>query len=172
MSQEIYRIRRAIIIPLGMAVFFLFFLLFLSRLLKFLPGETFVLSAVFLFALYFFLEVYSRQVSIWEGGVKIKKLLRKKELRWNEITQLGCVVMAKKVYVLLTTTKGFCILSNNYERFPDMLDHLSGPMDRERVEGEVLDLVQHPLKNDQPVRLAWFVVIIILAVVALRLFIV
>ena len=171
MSQEIYKIRRAIIIPLGIAVFFLFFLLFLSRLLKFLPGETVVLGAVCLFALYFFLEVFSRQVSIGEDGVEIKKFLRKKELKWNEITYIGCVVMTNKVYVLLTTTKGFCILSNNYERFPDMLDHLSGPMDRERVEGEVLDLIQHPMKNDQPVRSAWFMVIIILAVIALRLFI-
>src|SRR3972149_5701005 len=132
MSQEIYKIRRAIIIPLGVAVFFLFFLLFLSRLLKFLPGETSVLGAVFLFAMYFFLEVFSRQVSIGEDGVEIKKLLRKKELRWNQITNLGCVVMTKKVYALLTTTRGFYILSNNYEQFPDMLDHLSGRMDRER----------------------------------------
>lgn len=172
MSREIYKIRRAIIVPLGIAVFFLFFLLFLSRLLKFLPGETFVLSVVFLFALYFFLEVFYRQVSIKEDGLEIKKFLRKKELAWNEITHLGCVVMTKKVYFLLTTTKGFCILSNNYEQFPDMLDHLIGRMDRERVEGEVLDLVRHPLKNNQPVRSAWFMVIIVLAVIALRLYII
>ncbi|HLA27280.1 MAG TPA: hypothetical protein VJZ49_05245 [Syntrophales bacterium] len=171
MSQEIYKIRRAIIIPLGVAVFFLFFLLFLSRLLKFLPGETFVLGAVFLFALYFFLEVLYRQVSIREDGLEIKKFLRKKELTWDEITHLGCLVMAKKVYFLLTTTKGFCILSNSYEQFPDMLDHLIGRMDRERVEGEVLDFARHPLEDNQTVRSAWFIVTIILAVIALRLFI-
>lgn len=172
MSQEIYRIRSAIIVPLIIAVSSLFVLLLLSFLFKSLPGETFALSAVFLLALYLLLEVFSRRVTLKSVGVlEIRKFLRKKELAWEEITQVGCVVMGKKIYALLTTTRGFYILSNSYERFSDLLGGLSRNLSEERVEKEIHDLIEHPLQNNKPVRLAWFTVIIVIAVVILRFFI-
>lgn len=168
MLPETYKIRKAIVIPLAIAVFSLATLLFLS--FPSLPGERFVLAVIFLIVLYLFLEVFSRAVSLGADGVEIKKFMRKKNLAWNDITYLGVVVISKKAYALLTTTKGFHILSNNYEKFSDLLCQMRGRLAEERVEGEIASLIERPLKNNKPVLSAWFTVMTIIAVIALRLF--
>ncbi|MDO9585240.1 MAG: hypothetical protein Q7I93_02000 [Syntrophales bacterium] len=168
MLPETYKIRKAIVIPLAIAVFSLAALLSLS--FPSLPGERFVLAVIFLIVLYLFLEVFSRAVSLGADGVEIKKFMRKKNLAWNDITYLGVVVISKKAYALLTTTKGFHILSNNYEKFSDLLCQMRGRLAEERVEGEIASLIERPLKNDKPVLSAWFMVMTIIAVIALRLF--
>jgi hypothetical protein len=171
MPEGIYTIRKAIIAPLSMAVFSLLFLLLFSFLLKSLPGERFVLTSVCILALYLFFEVLFRRVSLDAGGLEIRKFLRKKKLAWDEVTYLGSVAIGNKAYVLLTTTKGMYILSNNYERFPVLLDHLSRRLSEERVEREIRNLIEHPLKNNGPVRSAWCMVVIVIAVVIFRLYI-
>src|SRR3990172_658927 len=130
-----------------------------------------MLSLVFPASCYLFLEVFSRQVYVRQDGLKIKKFLREKDLSWEEITHLGCVVIGKKAYALLTTTKGFYILSNNYERFFDLLDGLVKRLGEERVDGEVRNLSGHPLKNSRPARSIWLILIVIIVVSVMRLFV-
>lgn len=170
MLPETFRIRKAIVIPLAVAVFSLAALLLFSLSSPSLPGERLVLTIIFLVVLYLFLEVFSRTVSLRTDEVEIKKFLRKKNLAWNDITHLGFVVINKKAYALLTTTKGFHILSNNYEKFPDLLYQMRGRLAEERVEEEIASLIERPMKNDKPVLSAWFMAMTIIAVISLRLF--
>ena len=171
MPEEIYKISRAIVIPLAITLFALSLLLVIAYTSPPLPGERLMLSLVFTASCYLFLEVFSRQVYVRQDGLKIKKFLREKDLAWEEITHLGCVVIGKKAYALLTPTKGFHILSNNYERFFDLLDRLIKRLGEERVDGEVRHLTGHPLKNSRPVRSIWLILIVIIVVSVLRLFV-
>lgn len=171
MSEEIYKISRAIVIPLTITLCALSLLLVISYVYPPLPGERFMLSLVFAASCYLFLEVFSRQVYVRQDGLKIKKFLREKELVWADITHLGCMVISKKIYALLTTTKGFYILSNNYERFFELLDRLVEHLGEERVDGEVRHLIGNPLTNSRPIRSIWLLFIVIMAVIVVRLFI-
>ena len=170
MSQR-YNIRRAIIIPLALSLVFLFVLLLRAWLFPAFPGERIVLTAIFLLVAYLFLEVYSRQAALGSDGMAISKFMRSKSLGWDEITHLGSLVMGAKVYLLLTTTKGFYILSNNYERFSDLLSQLLANLQAERIGPEISGVVANPPQNSQPVRSAWLMAVVVMAIMALRLFV-
>jgi hypothetical protein len=169
--SQIHRIRRAILIPLALSLMAIFVLLLNAWLRSSLPGERAVLTAVFLLVGYLFLEVISRQAALGSEGMAISKLMRLKELAWDEITHLGSLAMGAKVYLLLTTTKGFYILSNNYERFPDLLRYLADNIKAERLGGEISSLLAKPPENSQPVRSAWLMAVVMMALMVLRLFI-
>lgn len=168
---QVYKIRRAIVIPLALSFLDLFILLLNAWLFSALPGERSVLAAIFLLLGYLLLEVVSRQASLGSGGVEIRKLLRSKEFNWDEITHLGSLVMGAKVYLLLTTTRGFIILSNNYERFPDLLRHLLQIIPSERIGGEINGLMNNPPQQGGLVRSAWLMAVVMTVIMALRLFI-
>ena len=169
--SHIHKIRRAIVIPLALANSVLFVLLLRVWLFPSLPGERIVLTAIFLLMGYLLLEVFFRQGSFGSGGPEIRKVIRSKGLGWAEITHLGSLVMGSKVYLLLTTTRGFYILSNNYERFPDLLRGLVDNLHAERKGGEIDGLMANPPHNSQPVLSAWLMALVMMAIMVLRLFI-
>jgi len=159
------------VIPVTISFVSLAVLLLRAWFFPALPGERGVVTAIFIVVAYLVLEVYSRRVSLGSHGIRISKLMRHRELGWNEITHLGALVMTTKVYLLLTTTKGFYILSNNYERFPDLLGHLVTYLDPERVGEEVNSLIDKQPQNSRPVRSAWLMTVVTMAIMVLRLFI-
>ncbi len=167
---QIHKIRSAIVAPLSAAVLALFVLLSLAWSAPSLPGERAVLTALFVVLAYLLLEVTSRQVNLRDEGLVIRKFLRKNELLWGDITHLGLVVMSAKVYILLTTTRGFYILSNNYEEFTELLQCLRTNLTNERVDKEIADLIERPHPNNKPVLSAWLILAVVIAVIALRLF--
>ena len=170
--SQIHRIRRAIVIPLALSFLALFVLLLHAWLFTAFPGERIVLTAIFLLVGYLLLEVFSRQVSLRSEGLEIRKFLRNKEFVWGEITHLGSLIMGSKVYLLLTTTKGFYVLSNNYEGFPDLLRHLVENLNAERIGSEISSLMANPRQNGGPVRSAWLMAVVMMVIMVLRLFII
>jgi hypothetical protein len=169
--SQIYGIRRAIVIPLAVSWVSLFVLLLSAWFVTALPGEKSFLMVIFLLVGYLLLEVVSRRASLGNEGVVIRKLLRNKVVGWDEITYLGSLVMGAKVYLLLTTTRGFVILSNNFERFPDLLRHLVENLPAERIGEEVSSVLAKPRQNTGPVYSAWLMAVFMMAIMVLRLFI-
>jgi hypothetical protein len=137
MSQHVYQIRKAMVIPLGVDAFLLLCLLATSLLLKGDSTERIVVAIFFLPTLYFFLECLVRRVTVAEEGLSIRKLWRRKAVSWEEITHVGCLSLHKKVYLLLTTVKGIFIVSNAYEEFAALVDAIVGRVGLEKVEEEV-----------------------------------
>jgi hypothetical protein len=170
MLSETYKIRKAIVIPLSIAVFSLAVLFLLSIFFLSLSGEKLVLSAIFFILFYLFLEVFSREVSLQAEGVSIKKFMRKKEIAWDDITLVDSYIVVKKVYLLLTTRKGFYILSNNYDKFSQLLGRIKEHLDEGRIEKETIILIEHPLQNNKPVFSAWLMAILVVAILTLRLY--
>ncbi|MGO9137502.1 MAG: hypothetical protein ACLP9S_19440 [Syntrophales bacterium] len=96
--------------------------------------------------------------------------MRKKELRWEEITYIGALILRKRVYLLLTTVKGFYILSNSYEKFSTLVSDLVGRMDNEKVEEEVRKQIEHPAKNMSDIIMTWFTAVVLAGIIITKLF--
>lgn len=90
-------------------------------------------------------------------------------LGWEDITSVGTVIIQKKVYLLLTTTKGFQALSNSYENFTALVRNIVDNVDKDKVEEEVQTLIEYPIKKISNLIAAWVVVIILLGTIYIKL---
>ncbi len=168
--SSVHKIRRWLAIPLAITLFFILVLLLLTWFTPAFAGERAVFSALFLLAAYLVGEVFYRRVTFRETGLEIRKHFRKTEFKWDEITHLGFLVLGTKVYLLLTTIKGYYILSNNYERFPALLRELCGHLGADKVDEGIGGLLEHPLHNHKPIYSAWITVLVIMAITIWRFF--
>ena len=124
MSQRDYTIRKALLIPLGLDVLLLFCLLLIALFLEGGATEKLIFTLFFLPALLLFLECFFRRVTVTEEGLVIRKLGRTKAFSWGEITHVGCLTVHRKVYLLLTTVKGFFIISNAFGGFSTLVEEI------------------------------------------------
>jgi hypothetical protein len=169
MTQHIFRIRKSFLIPLGLAVILLLVLLLLSVLYKGVPTERLVLTAFFIPSALIFFEALSRRVTAGEQEIRIKKFLREKSFQWHEITHIGTLSMRRKIYFLLTTTKGFHVLSNAYQDYPDLIRHLDLHLDREKVDDEVRAQMENPMVNISDIIAAWFAAVVLLGIIVMKI---
>lgn len=171
MYQNIYRIKRSFVIPFSLVVFLFFFLLLLSLFLKGSPWEKNVIIIVFIPVLYVYIEFLYRKVHTGDQGIMIRKVFRKRELRWEDITHVGALVLRKRSYILLTTIKGFYILSNAYENYSSLIGNIIIHLDKEKVEEEVRRQHEHPVKNISDIVMTWFTALVLLGIITTKLFV-
>jgi hypothetical protein len=170
MYQNVYRIRRSFLVPFFADFILLFFLLLLSYLQGGSNLERILLTAILIPVLYVLFESSLRIIQTGDQGIMIRKFMRKKELRWEDITHIGALILRKRVYLLLTTVKGFYILSNAYEKFSALVSDLVSHMDNERVEEEVKRQMEHPAKNMSDIIMTWFTAMVLAGIIIIKLF--
>lgn len=170
MYQNVYRIRRSFLFPFFVDFILLFFLLLLSYFLGGSNLERILLTVIFIPVLYVLFESSFRMVQTGDQGIMIRKFMRKKELRWEDITHIGALILRKRIYLLLTTVKGFYILSNAYEKFSALVSDLVGHMDNEKVEEEVKRQMEHPAKNMSDIIMTWFTAMVLAGIIIIKLF--
>lgn len=171
MYRNIYSIRRSFVVPYSIVVFLFIVLLLLSIFWRGYHLERVLLGVLIIPVLYVFLESVFRKVKTGDQGMMIVKFLRKKELTWQDITHIGAVILRKKVYLLLTTIKGFYILSYAYENFSSLVRDIVEHVDTEKVEEDVRKQVDHPVKNSSDIIMTWFTVMILIGIISMKLFI-
>jgi hypothetical protein len=169
MSENTYRVRKQFLVPLTLDLVLLFLLIAISFFMKAIPAEMVILVLVFVSLLYIFLESIFLETSIGDKGIRIKKFLREKTLSWNDITNVDTMMVKKKVYLLLTTTKGFHILSNTHGDFYTMVSDLSRHVDSERVEESVRTVMEEPVKRRSDILSSWLAAIILVVVICLKI---
>ncbi|OPY08990.1 MAG: hypothetical protein A4E68_00822 [Syntrophaceae bacterium PtaB.Bin095] len=169
MSGEIFKIRRALLIPFAINVVLLFALLCLSLFFKGSALERIVLAAVFVPTVALFIEAAGRMAVAGDQGLVIRKWMRKRELRWDDITHIGCLTIRRKVYLLLTTTKGFHILSNAYGRFPALVKSIVDRAGADKAEEEARRQIENPLENRSDPVSMWVAVVVIAAIIAVKI---
>jgi hypothetical protein len=170
MSPHMYVLRKAFLIPLGLDAFLLFCLLLMALLLNGDRVEKLVFSLFFLIAVALFLEGLFRRVGVTEEGLSIRKLGRAKAVAWAEITHVGCLTLHKKVYLLLTTLKGFFIVSNTYEGFPGLVEEIVACVEPERVEEQVRLLAGRSGSGIAPIASAWIAAVLMIGIIVMKLF--
>ena len=169
MGQRMYTIRRAFLIPFTLVVFLLFFLLLISMFFRGTLAEAIFLAVIFLISFLIFLEAKSRMVNVGDQGIRLKKFMRIKEVSWEDISYVGALTIRSKVYLLLTTVKGFLILSNAYEEFPGLVRDIVQHVSAERVEQEVRAQMERPVTNWGNVIAAWIATAVIAGIISAKL---
>ncbi|MDI9570657.1 MAG: hypothetical protein QM278_08040 [Pseudomonadota bacterium] len=170
MSEGAYRIRRSFLVPLGIDVLLLLLLLVLSLAHKGAGTERIVLTVFVVLSLSILLEAANRSVSVSEDGVTLKKLLKTRELLWSDITHVGCLKLRRRVYILLTTKKGFHIISNAYDSFSTLAGEIIRHLDGEKIEIEagVREQIENPTRNISDLVAAWVAAVVLLAIVYMK----
>jgi hypothetical protein len=171
MPQNIYRIRKSFLIPLTIDAVLLFALLILSCLVKGSSLERAILTVFFIAVLFVLVEAAKRAIEIGDEGVKIKKFFRIKSLAWTDITHIGCLIVRSRVYILLTTTKGFFIFSNAYDHFSQMIRDLASHISSETVEVEdgVRAQIENPAHSLTDLVAAWIAAAVMTGIIVIKL---
>jgi len=169
MTTQTFEIRRDILIPFGISAGLLLCLLVLALLGEGSALERIFLAVITLIGIAFFLLARDRRITLTDQGIVIRKFFKTKEIRWDEITHVGCLILRKRVYLLLTTTRGFIILSNAYGDFSTLIRNLVAQVGSEKAEKEVRALVENPVKNRADVISLWFSVAVIIGLIILKL---
>jgi hypothetical protein len=169
MAQRHFTIRRAYLIVLGLDAFLLLCLFLISLLTRGNSMENLILMLFFLPALVLFLECLFRRVTVVEEGLAIRKLGRDKTLLWDEITRVGYLILRKKVYLLLTTVKGFFVISNAFEGFHRLVEEVVARVEPDRVEQDVRLQAGRSLKGVANIVAAWVAAVLMMAMILLKL---
>jgi hypothetical protein len=168
MDQNIFKIKRAFLVPFAAIVALLCLLLILS-LFKGQTWEQIILAVSFAGTLLVAIEAAKREIIVTKDGLKIKKFFRVKDLIWPEVTHLGIVDLNKKAYFLLTTTKGFYFFSNMFENHALLIHSIMDKLEPEKTEIEVKNYLEHPLERRSLIVICWLTVLIIIAFIVLKL---
>ena len=166
--QNIYKVKRAFLIPFSITIILLFFLFGLS-LIAGEAWEKIILAILCVSSLAIGVEAARREITVNEEGLKIKKFFRVKNFTWPEITHLAVVVMKNKAYFLLTTTKGFYIFSNLLGNHTSLIRFLRDKLGQEKVEVEVTNYLEHPIERLSLIVMSWVAVIVISIIILLKL---
>ena len=169
MTAQLFKIRRERLILFGICAGGLICLLVLALLIKGSGLERVLLAAITLITVALFLIARNRRITITDQGIVIREFFRTKEIHRDDINHVGCVILRKKVYLLLTTTRGFFILSNAYEDFSALIRSIVEQVGPEKVEEEVRALGESPAKKRADVISLWFAVVVIFGLIILRL---
>jgi hypothetical protein len=169
MSQRIYRIRKAFLVPLGVDAFLLCVLFVISMLMQGSATERLVFAIFFVPSLYVFFACLLRRVTVDGERIVIRKLLREKGVSWEGITHVGGLSMHNKVYLLLTTVNGFFIISNAYGGFSDLIAEIVSRVDRTRVEEEVRLQAGRPPSGIVHTALAWTAALFMVGIILIKM---
>lgn len=167
MSQT-YKIKKAFVIPLMIAVALLFVLLIVS-LIGGPDWERILLAVLFVATLAVAAESYEREFIVSETGLSIRKFFRTRNFTWAEITHLGVVVMRNKAYFLLTTTRGFYVFSNLLQDHSRLVRFVAEKLGDEKVEPEIKTYLEQSIERKSLMVLSWVVVVILAAIIATKL---
>jgi len=170
MDNKSYNIKKSFLIPLSVDAFFLLVLLAISLFTDSHPAERIVLTVILIPLIYVLLEASVRKAIISNEGIKIKKFLRQKSLEWQSITNVDTIVVRKKVFLALTTTKGFHVLSNSYGDFTTLVQDIIRHTGNEKVEERVKDIVAHPIRKISDIVGAWVAALLLGVIIYIKLF--
>jgi hypothetical protein len=168
MEPNIFKIRKAFLVPFIVIVSLLFLLLMLS-LFKGQAWEKIILAVSFVGTLIVGIEAGKREIIVNKDGLKIKKFFRMKDLAWSDVTHLGVVDLNKKAYFLLTTTKGFYFFSNMFENHALLIRYIVDKLDAEKVEIEAIKYLEHPKEQNSITVICWLMVLIIIVFIILKM---
>ncbi|MGD0275703.1 MAG: hypothetical protein ABSB79_06565 [Syntrophales bacterium] len=171
MSEQQYPVRNALLVPFTLVVVLLLILLLMAVFGKYSFAEQIFYFAAFVPALYVFLETASRKVITDERGMTIRKFLRRKAFSWEDITHVGCVIMGKKVYLLITTLKGFFIVSNAVDRLSVLIQELLDHLGEEKMEEEARNLIANPISKMSDIFGLWIAALAMSGIIIYKVFI-
>jgi hypothetical protein len=169
MKTNTYKTRGTFLFPIFLDSLLLFVLLVISIFDREFASETVVLSIIFVPTLYIFLQSISRRTTIGDDGIKMRKLFREKRFLWEHITNVDVMTLNKKVYLLLTTTRGFHTLANSHGDFTSLVKDVVRYVDHKKVEEGVWNVIDHPVRRMSDIVSVWVAFVVLLGAIILKI---
>lgn len=169
MSSSTYKARVGFLLPIFLDSLFILVLFVISIFDRVFPAEPVILFLIFVLALCILFGSARRKTIIGDEDIRIRKLFRAKQLRWEDITNVDVMALHKKVYLLLTTTRGFYTLANSHGDFTSLVKDVVRYVDQNKVEESVQDVIEHPVKRMSDIVSAWIAFIILLGAIILKI---
>jgi hypothetical protein len=170
MSQRIYKIRKTLLVPVGLDAFLFLCLVLICVFYQGSALEVSIFMAFFLPAGYLFLDLLFRRISLDEKGLLLRRLWGEKTVPWEAITHVGGLAIRNKAYILLTTVIGFFIISSSYKGFSTLSEEILSHIDSEKVEEEFRTQVKNIPEGRSQTALAWLAAVIVLGVIFLKMY--
>jgi len=169
MTTRIYTINRALVVPLALNALLLLVVLGLAIARPGTTAERVLLVAALVPMVVVAVESALRKVAVGDAGLVLMKFFKQRSLAWADITHVGALAVRRKVYLVLTTTKGFYVLSNAYGRFGDLVRDVLARVDAERVEEGAPQILEAAGENRANLYAAWIAVVLLLVVAAMKI---
>lgn len=169
MSTRIYTINRALVLPLAMNALLLLSVFVLTFIRQSAAVERFILLAALIPMAVIAVESALRKVTVSDSGLVLAKFFKRRALSWADITHVGALAVRKKVYLVLTTTKGFHVLSNAYGQFGTLVRDVMDRVEAERVEEGAKPILEGSVENRSSIYAAWLSAAFLIAVAAMKI---
>ena len=165
--SQIYRIRRAFVVPMGLLVVLTIALLIISIVQGQPIGKVIILSVLILPLVVLFVESTFRRIEVSESGVTAFRPLRQRSINFADVTSLESVRVRSRVFLTLVAgDDDFLIISNSYGGFPAMLARLVDSVPEGTVTEEARQLLKQPPVRQADILTAWFAVIALVYILA------
>jgi hypothetical protein len=169
MEPTIFRIRKSFLLPLGLTVLLSFVLLSSSLYLHLPKAKIVILGMFFLPACAFFAESLIRKVYLADDSIRVKKLLRSKLLKFNELTAVDTILVRKRAFLSLSSESDFIIISNSYENFGQLLQKLVAQLPADIVSDETKRLAEKPPQKGSDIFSVWLAVAVLALIIYVQL---
>ena len=169
MPSRLYTINRALTGALALNAMLLLAVIALTFIRQGTAVERFLLLAALVPMTVIAVESLLRQVEVGDQGVVVTRFFKHRPLQWAEITHVGALSLRKKVYLLLTTTRGYYVLSNAYGRFGDLARDVMAGVEAERIEEGAREILEGAGENRSTILAAWIAAALLVVVAAMKI---
>ncbi|MBN2644466.1 MAG: hypothetical protein JXR59_03210 [Desulfuromonadaceae bacterium] len=150
-----FRIRKGFLFPLGLLTLEIVALLVSCIVFHEPIGKCIILSTLVLPVLILFLECLFRQTVLTEQGIETRKLLRRKQLNFTDLTAVETIQVKKRAFVTLCAGDEFLIVSNAYANFPLLIDGLLQRVPAAVVSEETAQMATNPPRKSSDIVSCW-----------------
>lgn len=164
-----FTVRRAFLLPLGLLLLLALILLIVSALQEQPKGKIIILAFIILPVAILFIESVFRRTVIGSDQVTVHKLLRRKTLRFSDLTAVDLVTVRKRAFLSLSTEQDFLVLSNAYACFPEIVKIILARTPDAAVKEETRQAAQMVPVKSSDIFSCWLAVALVAFILYLQL---
>ncbi len=132
-------------------------------------GKVLILSVIIAPVTVLFVESLFRRTVIGQDRVTVFKLLRRREVRFSDVTSVETVQVRKRAFLTLCAGDEFLILSNAYGDFPRLVDALMSRVPAAAVTDETRRLAKAPPRKSTDIISCWLAVALLTFILLIQL---
>ena len=171
MVTTLYRfsIRKAFLFPLGLLLFLSLTLLAVCVIQGQPRAKILILGFMLLPITALFIESAFRRTVIDDREVTVFKFLRRKSLRFADVTSLETVQVRKRAFLTLSAGDDFQIFSNAYDSFPTLVEVLLARVPPHAVSEETRAMAESPPVKSADIVSCWLGVVLLSLILYIQL---
>ncbi len=163
-----FAIRKPFLIPLGLLLVQAFVLLAVVLFQGQPKAKAIILVMMMLPIAVLFVECLFRRTVIGDEAVTVYKFLRKKTLRFSDMTAVETVMVRKRAFLTLCAEDEFVILSNAYADFPELVNALLSRVPEQAISEETRQMAAAPPVKTADIVSCWLAVALLAFIIFIQ----